>query len=129
MPLLRYLKSKIPRTASRLYIVNLFVLYSTTQNSNLNYFGSYYWFTLFTNDQLLITIDTNRDPYRDTTNMQKKKATGTKTAAGSRSMKRDLDTGVEVYDNRVKKNQHHTTNEKPNMYLNIFDKNKQYFDP
>ena len=30
-------------------------------------------------------------------------------------MKRNLDTGVEVCDNRVKKNQRHTTNEKPNM--------------
>ena len=47
----------------------------------------------------------------------KKKATGTNTAAGSRSMKRYLDTGVEVYDNRVKKNQRHTTNEKPNMCI------------
>ena len=27
-------------------------------------------------------------------------------------MKRNLDTGVEVYDNKVKKNQRHTTNEK-----------------
>ena len=54
--------------------------------------------------------------------MQKKKATGTKTAAGSRSMKPNLDTGVEVYDNRVKKNQRHTTNKKPNMYLNIFNR-------
>ena len=33
----------------------------------------------------------------------KKKATGTKTAAGSRSMKRNLDTGIEVCENRVKK--------------------------
>ena len=54
-------------------------------------------------------------------NMQKKKkATGTKTAAGSRSMKRNLDTGVEVCDNREKKNQRHTTNEKPNMYKDIY---------
>ena len=45
--------------------------------------------------------------------MQKKKATGTKTAAGSRSMKRNLDTGVEVCDIRVvNKNQRHTTNKK-----------------
>ena len=36
-------------------------------------------------------------------------------------MKRCLDTGVEVYDNKVrKKKQRHATNEKPNMYLNIF---------
>ena len=57
-------------------------------------------------------------------NMSKKKSTGTKTAAGSRSMKRNLDTGVEACDNRVKKNKHHTTNEKPNM-LDIFNnKNK-----
>ena len=26
-----------------------------------------------------------------------------------------LDTGVDVYDNKVKKNQHHTTNKKPNI--------------
>ena len=32
-------------------------------------------------------------------------------------MKQNLDTGVEVCDDRVKKNQHHTTNEKPNMYI------------
>ena len=57
--------------------------------------------------------------------MSKKKATGTKTAAGSRLMKRNLDMGVEVCDNRVKKNRH-TTNEKPNMYLDIFNYN-QYF--
>ena len=47
--------------------------------------------------------------------MQKKKATGTNTDARSRSMRRNLDTGVEVCDNRVKKNQRHTANEKPNM--------------
>ena len=50
-------------------------------------------------------------------NMQKKKATGTKTAAGSRSMKQNLDTGVEVCDNKAKKKQRHTTNEKPNCIL------------
>ena len=38
-----------------------------------------------------------------------------------RSMKRNLDTGIEVYDNKVKQNQRHTTNEKPNMYLDIFN--------
>ena len=38
-------------------------------------------------------------------------------------MKRNLDTGVEVYDNIVKKNQRHITNEKPNMYLDIFNEN------
>ena len=54
--------------------------------------------------------------------MQKKKATGTRTAAGSRSMKRHLDTGVEVFDNKAKKNQRHTTNKKPNMYLNTFNR-------
>ena len=54
-------------------------------------------------------------------NMQKKKATGTKTAAGSRSMKRNLDTGVEVDNNRVKKNQRHTTNRKPNMYKDMHE--------
>ena len=37
-------------------------------------------------------------------------------------MKRNLDTGVELCDNRVKKNQRHTTNGKPNMYLDIFNK-------
>ena len=51
--------------------------------------------------------------------MQKKKATGTKTAAGSRSIKRSLDTGVEVVNNEVKKNQRHTTNKKPNMFKDI----------
>ena len=51
--------------------------------------------------------------------MSKKKATGTNAAAGSRSMKRNLDTGVEVYDNKVKKNQRHTINKKPNMYIKI----------
>ena len=38
-------------------------------------------------------------------------------------MKRNLDMGVEVYDNKAKKKQRHTTNEKPNMYLDIFNKN------
>ena len=38
-------------------------------------------------------------------------------------MKQNLDTGIEVYDNKVKKKQRHTTNEKPNMNLNIFNKN------
>ena len=52
-------------------------------------------------------------------NVSKKKVTGTNTTAGSRSMKRNVDTGVEVYDNKMKKKQRHTTNEKPNMYLNI----------
>ena len=37
-------------------------------------------------------------------------------------MKRNLDTGVEVYDNKVKKKERHITNEKPNMYLDIFNK-------
>ena len=44
-------------------------------------------------------------------------------------MKRNLDTGVEVYDNKVKKKQGHTTNEKPNMYLAMFNKNNEYFNP
>ena len=57
--------------------------------------------------------------------MQKKKATDTKTA-GSRSMKRSLDTGVEVDNNEVKKNQRYTTNKKPNMYKDI-NKDNQYF--
>ena len=55
-------------------------------------------------------------------------ATGTNTAAGSRSMIRNLDTDVEVCENKGKNNQRHTTNEKPNMYLDIFNYN-QYFDP
>ena len=54
--------------------------------------------------------------------MLKNQVTGTNTAAGSRSMKRNIDTGVEVCDNRVKKNQRHTTNEKPNMHLDIFNR-------
>ena len=55
-------------------------------------------------------------------NVLKKKATGTNTAAGSRPMKQNLDMGVEVYDNKVKKKQCHTTNKRPNMYLDIFIK-------
>ena len=47
-------------------------------------------------------------------------ATGTITAAESRSIKQSLDTGVKVYNNRVKKEQRHTTNETPNMFLNYF---------
>ena len=38
-----------------------------------------------------------------------------------RSMKRNLDTGVEVYDNKMKKNQRHTTNEKTNMHIDIIN--------
>ena len=41
-------------------------------------------------------------------------------------MKRSLDTGVEVCDNRVKKYQRHATNKKPNMYKDIY-KDNQYF--
>ena len=41
-------------------------------------------------------------------------------------MKQNVDTGVEVCDNRVKKNQRHTKNEKPNMYLDNYNDN-QYF--
>ena len=37
-------------------------------------------------------------------------------------MKQNLDTGVEVYDNKVKKKQRYTTNERPNMYLDIFNR-------
>ena len=44
-------------------------------------------------------------------------------------MEWNFDSGVEVYDNKMKKNQRHTTNEKPNMYLDIFKKNNQYFNP
>ena len=58
--------------------------------------------------------------------MQKKKATGTVTAAGSRMIKQNLDTGMKVCDNRVKKNQRHTTNEKPNMYKDIYNNNKYF---
>ena len=36
-------------------------------------------------------------------------------------MKRNYDTGVEVYDKKVEKKQRHTANEKPNMYLDIFE--------
>ena len=36
-----------------------------------------------------------------------------------RSMKPELDTGVEVYDNKVKKKQRHATNEKQNMYITL----------
>ena len=46
-------------------------------------------------------------------NVLKEKATGSNTTAGSRWMKQNLDTGVEVCDNRVKKKQRHTTNKKP----------------
>ena len=41
-------------------------------------------------------------------------------------MKRNLDTGVKVCDDRVKKKQRPTTNEKPNMYKDIYN-NNQYF--
>ena len=46
-----------------------------------------------------------------------------------RSMKPKLDTGVEVYDNKVMKmkNQRHATIENPNIYLDVFDES-QYFD-
>ena len=50
----------------------------------------------------------------------KKEATGTITAAGSRSINQSLDTGAEVYNKNAKKEQRHTTNEKPDMYLNYF---------
>ena len=38
-------------------------------------------------------------------------------------MKRKLYTGVEVCDNKMKKKQRHTINDKPTMYLDIFNKN------
>ena len=41
-------------------------------------------------------------------------------------MKQSLDTGVEVDNNEVKKNQRHTINKKPNMYKDI-NKDNQYF--
>ena len=41
-------------------------------------------------------------------------------------IKRSLDTGIEVDNNEVKKNQCHTTNKKPNMYKDI-NKDNQYF--
>ena len=44
-------------------------------------------------------------------------------------MKPKLHTGVEVNNNDVKKKQRHATNEKQNMYKNIFNKKNQYFDP
>ena len=44
------------------------------------------------------------------------------------SIQLKLDTGVEVYDNKAKKKQRHATNEKPNLYLNTFNKNNQYFN-
>ena len=40
-------------------------------------------------------------------------------------MKTNIAPGVEVYDNKVKKKQRHTTNEKPNMYINIFNKRNE----
>ena len=43
-------------------------------------------------------------------------------------MKRDLDKGVEVYDDKAKKRQRHTKNEKPNMYLDVSNKNNQFFN-
>ena len=44
----------------------------------------------------------NKLTYLIIINVLKKKATGTNTAAGSRSMKRNLDTGVEVCDKKLK---------------------------
>ena len=39
-------------------------------------------------------------------------------------MKQKLNTGVEVYDNKAKKNNAiQQTNEKPNIYINLFNKN------
>ena len=61
-------------------------------------------------------------------NTWKKKATGRNTAAGSRLMKQNLDRGLEVHDNKVKMKQRHTINEKPNMYLDILNKNNQCFN-
>ena len=46
-----------------------------------------------------------------------------------RFMKPRLDTGLKVCDEKGKKKQRHTTNEKQNMYFNIFNKNNQYFEP
>ena len=43
-------------------------------------------------------------------------------------MKKILNTGIKVCDNKVKKERRHTTNEKPNMYLlDVFNKNNEYF--
>ena len=36
---------------------------------------------------------------------------------------------MSIIFNKMKKKQRHTTNKKPNMYLNIFNKNSQYFNP
>ena len=51
-------------------------------------------------------------------NVSRNQATGTNSAAGSRSIKRKLDTGIKVCNSKVKNNQRHATNEKPN--INIF---------
>ena len=50
----------------------------------------------------LIKKKTEIRPYKS---LLKREATGTITAAGSRSMQQNLDTGVEVYDNKTKKEQ------------------------
>ena len=56
-------------------------------------------------------MKTNEDRVMET-RRRIKQATGTNTAPRSRSMKPNLDTGVEVYDNKVKKKQRHATNDK-----------------
>ena len=33
-----------------------------------------------------------------------------------------VDTGVEVYDNKIRKKQRHAPNELPNLYINIVNK-------
>ena len=48
------------------------------------------------------------------------------TAAGSRSMKRNLEMAIEVYNNKMKKEQHHTTDEKP--YVNLNYLMNEYFE-
>ena len=39
------------------------------------------------------------------------------TAAGSKLMKQNLDTGVEICNNKMKKKQRHTTDKKLDMYF------------
>ena len=52
---------------------------------------------------------------------------GTNTAAGSRSIKRKLDTGVEVNDNEAKKEQRHATNNKrETKYVHRYKRETKY---
>ena len=49
------------------------------------------------------------------------------TAAGSGLIKLKLDTVVRVNNNEVMKEQRHSTNEIPNMYINIFNLKEAIF--